>query len=179
LSAPLDLNPDVPQDVIRQSFTLYQGETHSLKEIITQRIWSASLDKVFYYDKYVIDEQQQRKAQALFESFTYNKPYLITNTADNKRSDYLEKNAPQIIQKNLKEIFKNNKPQHDRCLILSNGGQLEVWSISNSLDFIRFSNGITADAKGTIEQSVDFKNFNTGKKLHPELLQFVNAEAKQ
>jgi hypothetical protein len=172
LSAPQDLSPDIPKERIAQSFSLQKDQEISFRQI-TKKIWTSSVDKVFYYDKYVIDEQQQQKANALFSVFNYKKAYLITNITDNKRSDYIEKHNSQITQKNLKDIFKNTKPQHDRYLILSHDSQLEVWDITNSMDFIKFNNNdITADTKGIIEQSVVFNNVGP-EMLHKELRQFI------
>jgi hypothetical protein len=181
LSAPMDLNPSIPKEMITgQPFSLPPEDKISFHEISKKIHRNRNFDKIFYYDKYVNDEWKQRKLCAFFSAFSYQSAYLITDITNNNRSDYIEKHS-NIIRKNLKDIFKIKSKieiPHHRCLILSTGNELESWIIDDSLDYIRFDeNVISADTIGEITRSVIFSNVKIDI-LHSELRHFIEGEIK-
>lgn len=66
------------------------------------------------------------------------------------------------------------KPLHDRYLIISSKSGEKYWAISNSLDFIRFSQGdLTSETQGIVRQPIVFTPI---KNIDKDLLNFVNTE---
>ncbi|MEI8202837.1 MAG: hypothetical protein WCH34_07490 [Bacteroidota bacterium] len=179
LAAPVDLNPDIPKKFITTSFSLKEGIELSFKEIVEKINDSEVNDlKVFYYDKYIIRKQQQQSVVALFEAFGLSTAYLITEITAENRSDYISKNQPQIIQKDLKQIFSTTRSQHDRYLVLHTKSVISVWQITNSIDYIRFKEEtITCESKGQIVQSVTFNKVDK-EMLKTDLLNYIINEVK-
>jgi len=182
LSAPLDLRPDVPKEMIINPFELHEGDAVSFKNIADKiRQGVTKYWFVFYYDKYIITEWQQRKAAILFGAFENSKFYIITYTDDNNRYEFIKNNQKHITEINIKDVFKQNKEQHDRYFILAENERLEnwnVWNITNSLDFIQFEENekesFTADTNGKIIQSVVFTKVKP-EILHTELRNFIQS----
>jgi hypothetical protein len=177
ISAPLDLDPALPQHFIADSFELTQGEKINSREIaekITTNIPSA----VFYYDQYVLNAWQQKAARAFLQSFSCSSIYVITNTAE-QRGDILSKDQ-YLKQIDIKTIFTAGKPQHDRYLILGFQRSLEIWNISNSAGYIRFNDSnVTPNTDGTMFDTVSFHKIRTEKNvLNKQLMNFIEQEIK-
>ncbi|MDR1903710.1 MAG: hypothetical protein LBQ88_15695 [Treponema sp.] len=175
LAAPLDLNPGIPEKGIFDTFGLQQGDELSFREIV-ERMERCPAESIFYYDRYVINKRQQQAAAAFLNTFACNRTYLITDTA--KQPDNSIVQNSKIVQKSLTDIFEKNRPQHDRYLIIAIKGELRIWHISNSIDYIRFAeNDISADTKGEIAQSVMFNKVKQDM-LHTALRNFIQQEVK-
>lgn len=174
IRAPLDLNPGIPVH-FSDKFELHKGEVGSFQKIV-ENMGVNTAEKIFYYDKYVINKQQQQKTEAFLDAFACNTKYLITDTT--KQSENTLAKNTEIIQKDLTEIFKSGKAQHDRYLIIAIADELRVWNISNSMDYIQFAGeNISIDTEGEIVQSVIFNKVNQ-EMLHKELRSFIQQELK-
>ncbi|GAB4348445.1 MAG: hypothetical protein OHK0038_27880 [Flammeovirgaceae bacterium] len=175
LQAPMDLNPNTKIKLSSKPIELRQDEKISFAEIVAKLgLYDSSL--VIYYDRYVITEKQQRAVVAFLQSIESKNKIVITNIKQNS-SKYIQKEKPEIKLKDLKTIFKDHSP-HDRYLIISNKDEIQVWNISNSIDYIRFSDkNIDANTFGTIRQSVVFTPVNK-ELLNKELLNFLENEIK-
>jgi hypothetical protein len=160
LAAPLDLIPDMPQSLRIDSFSLRQGETISFREIAEKFTAGFSVDKVFYFDNYVVNYFQQRSVAVLLESFGAAAMSVITDKNNQNYSDYMSKNKPHIIVEDISGVYPNRKDApHDRYIVLRHNGNLRVWTGTNSIDYIRFSGGsgdIYPDTPGNVQKSVTF-----------------------
>jgi hypothetical protein len=77
----------------------------------------------------------------------------------------------------LKTIFKG-RPSHDRYLITLNKEEMIIWCITNSIDYISFSDdNINENTIGTIQQSVVFSLISK-EVLNKDLLNFINKQDK-
>jgi hypothetical protein len=179
LSAPLDLNPELPQKANIGSFSLLEGNETNYTAIVA-KMDGASAEKVFYYDKFVLGKIQQHKAAAFLSAFSAAvNPHLITDTANQEPAGPLARSG-DVIQHDISGIFKTGKAQHDRYVIMLKNGGLEVWSTTNSFnDCIVFSEkNIAADTKGKMRQAATFTKVPP-EILSKELREFINKEAKQ
>jgi len=159
LAAPLDLNVGVPQSLKKGSFSLVQGDKHSLRDI-ARRLFSeiSSLEMVLYYDRFVGNGWQQRSVCSLLECFGCHKTYVITNTSLTNFDSYLNGKSSVTLE-DIGSVYKNGKnPPHDRYIVFKHGGIFDVWQCGNSIGFIRFKskNEISADSHGTIITSATF-----------------------
>lgn len=171
LNAPIDLNTNSSLFTnINEIFTLQKGDKISFAEIVARLGIASENDVVIYYDKYISNEWQQKASSALMESINATKAIIVTDMSpQNMKSDYIMRHKKIIKMRDLKGIF-SNRPSHDRYLIVGN----KYWSITNSIDFIRFSErDITKDTQGTVNQNVTFTPISI---LDKELLNFVNTE---
>ena len=170
LNAPIDLNPNSLFTNINEIFTLQKGDKISFAEIVSRLGVASENDAVIYYDKYISNEWQQKASSALMESINATKAIIVTDMSpQHMKSDYIMRHKKIIKMRDLKGIFAN-RPSHDRYLIVGN----KYWSITNSIDFIRFSErDITKDTQGTVNQNVTFTPISI---LDKELLNFVNTE---
>ncbi|GHU75087.1 hypothetical protein FACS189461_0660 [Spirochaetia bacterium] len=176
ISAPVDLNPAIPAGVYSSSFDLSQGETLSFNAIAA-KIKTIDPIKVFYYDQYIINRWQQKASIAFLKSFSCTSLYLITNVSG-QTADIIAKDQ-SINQIDIKTIFSSQKPQHDRYLILALPKELEIWNISNSIDYIRFNNfNISSGTDGILQQSVIFHKASNKTILHKPLLNYIEQEVK-
>mgnify|MGYP007115137319 FL=1 len=81
----------------------------------------------------------------------------------------------EITLTDCKTIFKGRSP-HDRYLIASNPNGISIWNISNSIDYIIFSDrNINETTVGTIRQSVVFTPISK-EMLDKDLLNFIKNE---
>ena len=168
LTAPLDLNVDIPQSLKIDHLSLIKGENISFGEL-TAKFNKIMADKIFYYDKYVQNYYQQRSVSAFLSCFGVKDICIITetNNPDNKFDKYLTEKKPEITVNNISEVYQNKADApHDRYIVFKSGGDLIVWTSTNSIGFIRFNkNGeITPDTPGTILKSVTFT------KVKPDVL---------
>ena len=180
LNAPLDLNPNTKSKLSAKPIELKKDEKLSFKNIIN-RLGLVNLDKdsvCIYYDRYVIREHQQRAVTALLEVIESKSKIVVTDTSPKENgSDFIQKHRPEIKLKDCKTIIKN-RPAHDRYLIISNKDEIQIWNISNSIDYITFSDrNIGVDTFGTIRQSVVFTPVSK-ELLDKELLNFLENEMK-
>ncbi len=176
LQAPMDLNPNTKIKLPKQHVEFRQGDKFSFAEIVAKLgLYDSSL--VIYYDRYIITEKQQRAVGAFLQSIESKNKIVITDTSKQYSSSFIQKEKPEIKLKNLKTIFKDY-PAHDRYLIIGNKDEIQVWNISNSIDFIKFSNeNIDVNTFGTIHQSVVFTPVSK-ELLNKELLNFLENEIK-
>jgi len=175
LTAPLDLNIGIPQ-ILKMSdhFSLEKGGSISFREL-AGKFGRVTANKVFYYDKYVYTYYQQRSAAALLNSFGVSDICIITDTTQQDFSNYLAKNKPAIVVEDIGSVYQNRKEApHDRFIIFKHGGDLSVWTSTNSIDFIRFYiNGeIQPDDTGNILKSVTFTRVKKNI-FGPELENFI------
>jgi hypothetical protein len=177
ISAPLDLNPEIPHNSATNFFSLIQHTRITFRDI-AEKTGQNSYAYIFYYDKYVINGWQQKTACALFDSFNRSVARLITDTKANKRSSYMATQRQDITQTDITDIFKVSKPMHDRYIIAINKDQSEwnVWTLTHSIDFIRFTETkITPDTTGTIYDSTTFTRVGADI-LNQELRDFIASE---
>jgi len=155
----LDLNVGVPQSLKKGSFSLVQGDKHSLRDIARQLLpETSSLEMVLYYDRFIGNDWQQRSVCSLLECFGCPKTYVITNTSLPNFDSYLN-GKPSVTLEDIGSVYKNRQnPPHDRYIVFKHGGIFDVWQCGNSIDFIRFKskNEISADSHGTIITSATF-----------------------
>lgn len=180
LNAPLDLNPNTIAKLASKPIELKEGQKISFKELAS-KLNFASINEISvfaYYDRYVVREHQQKAVAAFFQSAECKNKILITDTSPKENSsDFIQKQRPEIKLKDCKTIFKN-RPAHDRYLIIGNMDEIQIWNISNSIDYITFSDrNIDANTFGTIRQSVVFTPVSK-ELLNKELLNFLENEMK-
>ena len=169
LHAPIDLNPNSLFTNINEIITLQKGDNISFAEIVSKLGIASENDVVIYYDKYITNERQQKAASALVESINATKKVIVTDMSTMK-SDFIEKHQNKIRVRDLNHGIFSKHPSHDRYLIVGD----KYWSITNSIDFIRFSErDITKDTQGKVNQNVTFTPISI---LDKELLNFVNSE---
>jgi hypothetical protein len=160
--APLDLNPNTKTIISAEKIQLKRGDKITFREIVNK----LGIEKIdnsvcIYYDRYIIKERQQKKAAALLESINCKNKIIITDTSSEKNcSDFIKKNKPEINIIDYISIFKSHYP-HDRYLIIGNKDKIQVWNISNSIDFIFFPDkdkdkDIDMNTPGEIRNSVVF-----------------------
>ena len=171
LHAPIDLNPNSLFTNINEIITLQKGDKISFAEIISKLGIASENDVVIYYDKYITNERQQKAASALMESINATKAVIVTDMSpQNMKSNYIKEYRKDIRMRDLNHGIFSKHPSHDRYLIVGD----KYWSITNSIDFIRFSErDITKDTQGTVNQNVTFTPISI---LDNELLNFVNSE---
>jgi len=146
LAAPMDLNISIPKSLYENEdayFCLKENENKKLTEIADEFIRlnkEKTYEKIIYYDKYVINYYQQRTVLNLLKCFDASKKYIITNTISKDYDEYLTKEKKDITVEDIGKIFKKKKNiPHDRYVIFKNGNNIEVWTSTNSLSFIRFN----------------------------------------
>jgi hypothetical protein len=159
LAAPLDLNVDIPRSLRIDSFSLKPGDCVSFGEIAGKFKSGFSVKKICYFDSYVINYYQQRSVAAFLKSFCVSDMRVITGKSDQYFNDYLSKREPQISVEDIGNIYQNRKDApHDRYLVLIDGSDLQVWTGTNSIDYIRFKNtgNIQSETPGNVLKSVTF-----------------------
>ena len=174
LAAPMDLNLEIPQSLRIDHFSLEKNTSICLKNIAA-RFGNIQADKVFYYDKYVTKYYQQRSVSCLLECFGFPQICIITDKNQQYFSDYLTRTKPNIILDNIDNVFNNKKDApHDRFFIFIQGDNFQVWTCTNSIDFIRFNvkKEIPPEEEGTILQSVTFTKVKQNV-LGEELKDFI------
>jgi hypothetical protein len=180
LNAPLDLNPNTKTKLAAKPIELKEGQKICFKELASKLDFESIDDiSVFaYYDRYVVREHQQKAVAAFFQSVECKNKIIITDTTPKENSsDFIQKQRPEIKLKDCKTIFKN-RPPHDRYLIIGNMDEIKIWNISNSIDYIIFSDrNIDVNTIGTIRQSVVFTPVSK-ELLNKELLNFLENEMK-
>jgi len=177
LQAPIDLNPNTKIKLSSklQHSELRQGAKISFTDIVSKLGFDNS--SVFvYYDRYVYNHNQQRAVSALAKAVNSKKKIVVTDlTPKDNSSDFIQKNVKEITLKDCKTIFKGRSP-HDRYLIASNPNGMSIWNISNSIDYIIFSDrNINETTVGTIRQSVVFTPISK-EMLDKDLLNFIKNE---
>lgn len=180
LNAPLDLNPNAKTKLSAKPLELKKDDKISFKGIVN-KLGFDNIDEnsvCIYYDRYVIREHQQRAVAALLQSIEIKNKIVVTDTSPKENSsDFIQKQKPEINLKDCKTVFKYRFP-HDRYLIIGNKDEIQIWNISNSIDYITFSDrNIDVDTFGTIRQSVVFTPVNK-ELLDKELLNFLENEMK-
>ncbi len=180
LNAPLDLNPNAKSKLSAKPVQLKKDEKISFKNI-SSRLGFDNFDEncvCIYYDRYVIREYQQKAVTALLQSIESKNKIVVTDTSPKENSsDFIQKHNREIKLKDCKSIFKN-RPAHDRYLIIGNKDEIQIWNISNSMDYITFSErNIDMNTIGTIRQSVVFTPVSK-ELLDKELLNYLESEIK-
>jgi hypothetical protein len=160
LAAPLDLNVEIPQSLRVDSFSLKAGDSVSFADIAKKMKGDFAAEKVYYYDKYVINYYQQRSVSGMLQCFDVPDRRVITDKNNPDSNDYLAGHEPPINIEDTGNIYQNHRDApHDRYIILARGGELLVWTSTNSIDYIRFDIGrkdIQPETPGQIRQSVTF-----------------------
>ncbi len=179
LNASMDLNPNTKIKLLlkQKHIELRQGDKISFADIVAKLGFDNS--SVFvYYDRYVYNQNQQRAVSALAKAVNSPKKIVVTDlTPKDNSSDFIQKNVKEITLKDCRTIFKGRSP-HDRYLIASNQNGMSIWNISNSIDYISFSErNINETTVGTIRQSVVFTPISK-EMLDKDLLNFINNETK-
>ena len=172
LAAPLDLNIGIPQSLKIDHFSLEKNTKINLKDIAL-KFGKVPNEKVFYYDKYVTNYYQQRSVSCLLECFGFSQISVITDTNQQGFKNYLKKT--NILLKDINSVFVNRKDApHDRFFIFKQGDNFDVWTCTNSIDFIRFyiKGKIPPEEEGTILQSVTFTKVKQNV-LGEELKDFI------
>jgi hypothetical protein len=180
LNAPLDLNPNLKSKLSAKSIELKKDEKVSFKNISSKlgfnNIHGNSV--CIYYDRYVIREYQHKAVAALLESIECKNKIVITDiTTRENGSDFIQKHKSEIKIKDSNSIFKN-RSAHDRYLIIGNKDEIQIWNISNSIDYITFSDrNIDMNTIGIIRQSVVFTSVSK-ELLDKELINYLEYEIK-
>jgi hypothetical protein len=160
IAAPLDINVAIPQSLHIDSFSYKDGDSVSFAKIAEKMKEHFTTERVYYYDRYVISDYQQRKASVFLKCFGAADICVITDKTKQGFNDYLAKHEPRIIVENTGNIYQNRKDApHDRYIVLRRGGELLVWTSTNSIDYIQFDRSISdiqAETQGKIKTSVTF-----------------------
>ncbi|MCC5946795.1 MAG: hypothetical protein JJT94_17820 [Bernardetiaceae bacterium] len=175
LAAPSDLNPDISIEYSDETLDYPVEEQITFEQICDnlKRNTKHQINAVFYYDKYVYTPNQQNAMKAFFDCFDCPTKILIT---DNKqtRSNFLQKNASEIKQFSLKDVFLNQKAQHDRYIALcENKDTYTLWKTSNMLDCINLEKETVIDSFSL--QKIDKKVAKKGM-LKFELQTFIESK---
>ena len=173
LNAPMDLNPDTLFN-IENKITLLKDESISFSEIIQKIGVPLNNELVAYYDKYVVDERQQKAAAAFMRSINANKKIIVTDMSQNK-SVFIERNFKDIRMRDLNQGIFSGQKAHDRYLIVVSNGKTKVWVITSSLmDKIIFSKNkdIDANTSGKVKDNVTITPIDE-KNLDKDLSKFV------
>lgn len=176
--APIDLNPNTKMKLSAKPIQLKQYDSISVQEIVGKIDLEDFKENsvCIYYDRYVLTEHQQKTAAALLDAIQTKNKIVITQI-QKKTSDFIQKHRPDIKLKDAKTLFKNLLP-HDRYLVVANKDKTQVWSITNSLTYIKFStDNIDKNTKGTITQSVTFTPVDK-EVLDNSLLKLLENEIK-
>jgi hypothetical protein len=158
LAAPMDLNVNIPQSLQIDSFSLSKNIQICFREL-ADKFGKVTAEKIFYYDKYVVNYYQQRSVSAFLDCFGVSNICIITDTNQQDFDNYLTKNKPSIAVEDIGSVFQNQKDApHDRFIVFKHGNNLVNWTSTNSIDFIRFKSqgNINPADSGTIFQSVTF-----------------------
>lgn len=179
LTAPMDLNPNtkIKLSSKQQHVELRQGDKVSFADIV-EKLGFDNSSLFIYYDRYVYSYNQQRAVSALSKAVNSTKKIVITDlTSKENSSNFIQKNVKEITLRDSKTIFKGRTP-HDRYLIAANNEGITIWNVTNSIDYISFSDrNINENTVGTIRQSVVFTPISK-EMLDKDLLKFINNETK-
>jgi len=178
LAAPNDLNPDISIKYSDKTLDFPIGKQITFEQITKELKANTNhqINAVFYYDKFVNNRKQQKAMKAFFDCFECPTKFLITGNKQN-RSDFLQKNASEINQYFLNQVFTNSKPQHNRYIILcENKQKYTVWQMPSSIDFIQFTDKfIKPNSVGSIKDSSSYNRVKI-EMLKPELRTFVESK---
>ena len=177
INAPIDLNPNGQLTYINEIIALQKGEKISFEEIVRKLGIDENVENelVIYYDQYVGKVFQQKAAAAFMESIKGSKKIILTDLSPEKqKSDYIMQYKKNIQLRDINHGVFKGKPLHDRYLIISSTSGIKYWAISNSLDFIRFTQEeLYPGTQGRLIQPIVFTPIKT---IDKELLNFVNNE---
>ncbi|MEZ4776103.1 MAG: hypothetical protein R3D00_23220 [Bacteroidia bacterium] len=180
LNAPLDLNPNIKAKLAAKPIELIKETKVSFNDIVN-KLGFESLEGIsvaVYYDRYVVNLSQQKSVSALFKAVESKSKIVITDLSPKENSsDFIQKNYPEIKLRDCKSIFKSRLP-HDRYIVLGSNDEIQIWNVSNSIDYITFSDSIIdKNTQGTIRQSVVFTPVSK-EMLDKDLLNFIENEVK-
>lgn len=173
LNAPMDLNPNTMFN-IEHAITLLKDELTSFSEIIQKIGVSLNNELVVFYDRYIIDDKQQKAVAAFMRSVNANKKIIITDMSQNK-SSFIERNCKDIRMRDFNQGIFSGPKAHDRYLIVVSNGKTKVWVITSSLmDKIIFpkNKDIDADSSGKVKGNVTITPIDE-KDLDKDLANFV------
>ncbi|MEZ4935960.1 MAG: hypothetical protein R2799_00040 [Crocinitomicaceae bacterium] len=180
LNAPLDLNPNTKVKLNAKPIELRKDSKISFREIVAMLGFESfeNISLFVYYDRYVININQQKSVDTLFSAVDCKNKIVVTDlTPKENSSDFIQKNQSAIKLKDCKTIFKSRFP-HDRYIVFGNNEELRIWNISNSIDYITFlDKNIDRSTKGTIRQSVVFTPVSK-EMLDKDLLNFIQNEIR-
>lgn len=180
LNAPFDLNPNAKTKLSAKPIELKKDDIISFKTIADKLSVNNTVENsiCIYYDRFVIRDQQQRAVAAFLQAIESQTKIVVTNASRNEKgSGYIQEQRPELKLKDCKTIFKK-RPAHDRYLIIGNKDEIQIWNISNSIDYIIFlDRNIDMNSVGTIRQSVVFTPVSR-EMLDKDLLNFLENEMK-
>jgi hypothetical protein len=169
LAAPLDLNVGIPQSLTITHFSISKDKRSISFNDLAAEFGKISAEKIFYYDKFVTNYYQQRSVSAFLNCFGISAICIITEKNDPKRpfNNYLANNKPGIAVEDISAVYQDTRDApHDRFIVFKSGDNLNIWTSTNSIDFVRFNTKgeINPDTSGTLYQSVTFT------KVQPDVL---------
>jgi hypothetical protein len=178
ITATEDLNPDNNKTYIEKTIDIEDGKRLSFFDIVSRikNNITHPVQKIFYYDKFVINEKQQKAMIAFFDAWQNNaEKILITNMFPKEQTrEQLIRQNEHINEVDLTDIFSNRKTLHDRYIIVYNHyNEYSVFKLSNSIDYIKFNtNNITAETIGILNESISFNRVEK-KMLKKEMVNFI------
>lgn len=180
LNAPMNLNPNEKIKLPAKPVELKRDTKVSFSDIVRKLKFESmgGISVLVYYDRYVVNLNQQKSVAAFLQAIESKNKIVITDLSPKENSsDHIQKNAPEIKLKDCKTIFKSRFP-HDRYIIAANREEIQIWNISNSIDYIIFTEkSIDKNTTGTIRQSVVFTPVSR-EMLDKDLLNFLENELK-
>jgi hypothetical protein len=180
LNAPLDLNPNFKVKLNAKPIELRKDSKISFNDIAS-KLGFEGLDNISvlaYYDRYVVNLNQHKSVATFFSTVECKNKIVITDlTPKDNSSNFIQKNHPEIKLKDCETIFKSRFP-HDRYIVFGNNEEIQIWNISNSIDYITFlDKNIDKNTQGTIRQSVVFTPVSK-ELLDKDLLNFIENEIR-
>jgi hypothetical protein len=178
LTAPNDLNPDISIKYSDKTLDYPIGKQITFEQISNElkNNTNHQINAVFYYDKFVNTHNQQNAMKAFFDCFDCQTKILITDNSQT-RSEFLQKNASEIKQHFINQVFANSKSQHNRYVVLcENKQKYSVWQMPASIDFIQFTDKfIKPNSVGSIKDSSSYNRVKI-EMLKPELRTFIESK---
>ncbi len=185
IAAPIDLNPDMPRKTDRFAFAPNRETTFAyIAERLAGRI---KPDYVWYIDKYISNEQQQRKFIAFMHAFCIDDKSVSLITLPNKRNfamdAWLKSNHPDLNISDLDKIIVSGRIPHSRYIVFRNihddgKSKHDVWMVTDSIDFMFFEDltDIGPHTKGKT-RDVTFVRCEI-ELLGQELMSFISGSVK-
>lgn len=181
LNAPFDLNPNTKTKLPAKPIELKKDTKISFNEIAKKLNFEdlGEAITIVYYDRYVVNQIQQKAVVAFLQAIDSTTKIIITDLSSKENSsDHIQKNVTEIKLINCKTLFKSRFLPHDRYIIAANKDKIQIWNISNSIDYITFPDkNIDKNTLGTIRQSVVFTPVSR-EMLDKDLLNFIENKIK-
>lgn len=181
LNAPFDLNPNTKTKLPAKPIELKKDTKISFNEIAKKLNFEdlGEAITIVYYDRYVVNQIQQKAVVAFLQAIDSTTKIIITDLSSKENSsDHIQKNVTEIKLINCNTLFKSRFLPHDRYIIAANKDKIQIWNISNSIDYITFPDkNIDKNTLGTIRQSVVFTPVSR-EMLDKDLWNFIENKIK-